>query len=374
MDLERTISSELWATIQKNYENASYKNAILDAMHLLTETIRNKTGLEGDGHALVGSAFGGENPKIQLNKLQTESEKNVQNGMQELLRGLYRAIRNPRSHDSSNDSVADADAIIHFIDYILKSIEKSKLSFEKSIFLQRVFDSNYVKTSRYSELLVKEIPIRQRPEIAIAVILGRKKGDIYSTGHFLKALVEELDEQGLRRVFQVVSEELKYTDSIKDISTILHAIPGQYWLNIDEAVRLRIEHQIYKSLSEGRLKDGECETGHLATWITAEHLKRFDSKEKWMSLIVKKYLSANEEESAYIRVHLWKRTLAANREEISYSIQTYFSEGLKQQDDAIINEFKGLIQFEKEHPWWESFKEELKEHPEIQYDDIFENF
>ena len=99
MKLESNLKKELWDTIKTNYENESYSNSILDSIYLLTETIRNKTGLEGDGASLVGEAFGGNKPKIKLNKLQTESEKNIQRGMQELLRGIYTTIRNPRSHD-----------------------------------------------------------------------------------------------------------------------------------------------------------------------------------------------------------------------------------------------------------------------------------
>lgn len=134
MNINDDIQQELWEAIEKNYANSNYSGAILDAMHMLTETIRNKTGLEGDGASLVGQAFGGENPKIQLNKLQTDSEKNIQKGIQDILKGLYTAIRNPRSHDKMNDGKVDADAIIVFIDYMLNVIDKSKLSFEEDIF------------------------------------------------------------------------------------------------------------------------------------------------------------------------------------------------------------------------------------------------
>lgn len=48
-------------------------------------------------------------------------------------------------------------------------------NFEESTFLKRVFDEHYVKSDEYSELLVKEIPKRQKANIAIEVILQRKK-------------------------------------------------------------------------------------------------------------------------------------------------------------------------------------------------------
>lgn len=184
MSLKSNIQQELWEVIEKNYENESYSSAILDTIHLLTETIRNKTGLEGDGSSLIGQAFGGDNPKIQLNKLQTESEKNVQKGIQDILRGIFTAIRNPRSHDKHTDSKAEADAIIHFIDYLLRMIDNSKLSFEVSNFLQRVFEKHYVRSEEYSDLLMSEIPKRQRASIAISIILQRKNGNISNLAHF----------------------------------------------------------------------------------------------------------------------------------------------------------------------------------------------
>ncbi len=127
-------------------------------LFFLSDLIRNKTGLEGDGASLIGQAFGGNNPKIKLNNMQTDSEKNIQKGMQDLLRGLYTAIRNPRNHDKFVDSRKDADAIILFINYLIKLIDNSKLSFNLDTFIIRIFDAHYVISEEYSDLLAKEIP------------------------------------------------------------------------------------------------------------------------------------------------------------------------------------------------------------------------
>lgn len=148
MVLKNEIDIELWETIVKNYQNENYKGAIVDSIFFLTDTIRNKTGLEGDGSSLIGQAFGGENPRIKLNNLQTDSEKDVQRGIQEILRGIYTGIRNPRSHDALIDEKETADAIIVFINYLLGMLDKSKLSFEEDEYVKRIFDQK-----------VKSIPI-----------------------------------------------------------------------------------------------------------------------------------------------------------------------------------------------------------------------
>jgi uncharacterized protein (TIGR02391 family) len=369
MDLKISIEQELWEAIEKNYENESYSSAILDAMHLLTATIRNKTGLEGDGSSLVGQAFGGDNPKIQLNKLQTDSEKNIQKGTQEILKGLYTAIRNPRSHDKFNDTKEESDSIIYFIGYLLKIIDKSKVNFEESTFLKRVFDSYYVKTEEYSELLVNEIPKRQRTSIAISIILQRKKGDIYNLSYFFKALLEKLEENGISQVYKVISEELKYTSNDEDIRTILRIAPAKYWGNLDKAVKIRIENLLLDNVKIGKYYniDKKCRFGALGTWIEIEHLKNFGNIDKWTYEILKKMKNGDEEEKAYIETYFWNKICRVNRENIDFWLKDYFKDALIENDGEIVNLLKEQIIYDEDHPWWKVFEEELKNFPQIEY-------
>ncbi len=88
MNLETRLDARPWAAVQVSYEKRNYTNAILDSIYLLTDVIRQKSGLEGDGAALVGQALGGTAPKLKLNKLQTESDRNIQSGVEQLLRGV----------------------------------------------------------------------------------------------------------------------------------------------------------------------------------------------------------------------------------------------------------------------------------------------
>ncbi|MDT0144868.1 TIGR02391 family protein [Priestia aryabhattai] len=371
MDLKISIDQDLWEAIEKNYENESYASAILDAMHLLTNTIRNKTGLEGDGSGLIGQAFGGENPKIQLNKLQTESEKNIQKGTQEILRGLYSAIRNPRSHDKYSDSKEDADSIIHFIGYLLKIIDKSKMSFEETTFLKRVFEKHYVKTEEYSDLLVNEIPKRQRTNIAISIILQRKKGDIANFSYFLKSLFNKLEESDLSQVYKVISEELKYTSADEDIRTILYIVPAKYWGRLDKVVKIRIENILFESAQSGRidLSNGRCRDGYgaLGSWVKSEHLMNFEDIRAWTSMIVDKLQSNDEEETAYVEKYYWNKICRVNHNDIHYWLEKYIRDGLNNKEEEIVKKLANEIQFEKDHPWWKVFEEELKNFPEINY-------
>ena len=129
MNLETKLDSRVWEAVRNSFEENNFTGAILDAIYFLSELIREKTGLETDGIALIGQAFGGKSPKIKINRLQSESDWNIQNGTEQILRGIYMAIRNPRSHEKYTDSEEDARAIIFFLNYLVKIVYKSKTPF-----------------------------------------------------------------------------------------------------------------------------------------------------------------------------------------------------------------------------------------------------
>ena len=155
---QHEISNNLWERISKNYDNENYTGAILDAIFFLTKTIRDRTGFELDGVSLIGKVFGGKDPILKINKFQTESEKNEQKGIENILRGLFQAVRNPRAHEKIVDDKKTCDVLIVFIDYLLSLIEKSKAKFEIEDFFKRVIDIDFVESHDYAELLVSEIP------------------------------------------------------------------------------------------------------------------------------------------------------------------------------------------------------------------------
>jgi uncharacterized protein (TIGR02391 family) len=158
MELRTLLHKELWSEIVKSYDAANYKNAILDALRYLTKMIRDKSGLDGDGISLIGQAFGGDEPKIRINKLQTQSERDEQKGFLQIISGLYQGIRNPRTHTDRKDNQQTADSIIYFVDHILTILDASRPPFTIEEFLPRVFDPDFVERNDYAEELVSEIP------------------------------------------------------------------------------------------------------------------------------------------------------------------------------------------------------------------------
>lgn len=371
MTVRNEIDIELWEAVQKNYESDNYTGAILDAVFKLTDTIRNKTGLEGDGASLIGQAFGGDDPRIKLNKLQTDSEKDIQRGIQEILRGIYTGIRNPRSHDAMIDDKLSADAIIIFVNYILKLIDQSKLRFNEADFLKRIFDPYYVKTEEYSNLIVQDIPKRQRANIAIQAILNRDEGDIYALGCFLASLFNYLDDGEISRVYKIISDELRTTTDHKDIRYLVHICPAKHWNQIEQSVRIRAESILYEDFANGSY-DEEIDrcgaSGALATWITREHLAAFGELTKWTRQAVEMIQSSDEEVVSYVKRYFWSKICYVNKGDITWPLKYYFQNGLKNDQKQIIEQLKDIIEWEEDHPWWNVFEAELRKYPDIKYD------
>ena len=252
MNLETRLDPRLWDAIRDSYTGRDYTGAILDAALFLSDLIREKTGLQSDGVALVGQALGGKSPKLKTTRLQTESDWNVQNGLEQLLRGFYQAIRNPRSHEKHTDSSEDADAIILFINYVVRVIGRSKTPFVMEEFLGRVFDPDFVRTERYAELLVEEIPPRQRYDVFVEAYRMKENGDARALQHFFKVLLKSLPEQETAEACTVFSDELKVIDNGDTITAAIQVLPPECWPHYSEVARLRVENILHQSVGKGR--------------------------------------------------------------------------------------------------------------------------
>jgi uncharacterized protein (TIGR02391 family) len=79
----------------------NYFHAVLEATKSLSEKIRQKTGLSGDGGELASAALGlGQAglPYLAFNRLQTDTEKCEQKGLTNIFVGVFGAFRNVTAH------------------------------------------------------------------------------------------------------------------------------------------------------------------------------------------------------------------------------------------------------------------------------------
>jgi uncharacterized protein (TIGR02391 family) len=305
MNLETKLDPRVWDAVRESYEARNFTNAILDAMYFLSDLLRERTGLESDGVALVGEAFGGSSPKLKVNALQSESDKSVQKGVEQLLRGIYQAVRNPRSHGKINDTEDDSQAIVLFINYLVKLISESKAPFSKTAFVARVFDPDFVANGRYAELLVKEIPPKKRLEVFFDVYRSKCDGKGESLRFFFDALLATLQDEEKQSVYQTISKELQQTDDETTIIVMIQAFDPKLWLQLDETARLRIENKLIRSIKAGHYisATNKCRGGVLGTWST-RLFPHFSLKSDALWAIYLKLLSSDRAEQDYVFKYL----------------------------------------------------------------------
>ena len=378
MNLQAVISERLWLEIRSQYENRDFSGAILDAVHHLGALVRERTGLEADGVALIGQAFGGQNPKLKVNKLQTESEKNVQQGIEQILRGIYQAIRNPRSHEKTSDKQDDADAIIVFIDYLLRVIDQSKAPFSIESFLPRVFDPSFVAGARYSTLLIAEIPPKQRLDTFIKVFQSRETGECAKLQWFLQEMYNTLTPDEQTQALRIISEELEVTNSDSSIRTIIQVIDDDLWPHFSELARLRIEHKFVDSAKQGRYDKnvGKCLGGGLGTW-SPRLFKHFSIKDQMSNVLLRKLMSESTPEQDYVLTFLFSR-ISDLEAQPSKAFVNHVSEKLKAGDkryyDAVAVYDCPFVDDGKDDPYYKPFAQEMasfKERPqEVSADEV----
>lgn len=67
---------------------------------------------EADGAGLMTSAFSPGNPVVRLTAMETETERNIQQGYMQIFAGAMTGIRNPKAHGNLN---SDARKALHLI-------------------------------------------------------------------------------------------------------------------------------------------------------------------------------------------------------------------------------------------------------------------
>ncbi len=268
MNIETEISPELWTAVRRSYESQAWSNAILDGIYYLSDVIRSRTGLQSDGTALAGQALGGKSPKLRLTKLQSESDISLQTGAEALLRGLYQAVRNPRSHDRVDDSQKTADSLLVFVDYLLGLIGHAKTAFSLDEAVSRVLEEHFVPSERYASLLAEEIPPRQRLNVALAAFEREGNADQKRLAFFYQAVLEKLPPEERGEFFGALSESLRGSSDDDTLRAVMQILRPEQWIELTEVSRLRSESRLLRDFRNGRYdkKTKRCIGGALATW------------------------------------------------------------------------------------------------------------
>ncbi len=98
----------------------NYFHAVFEASKGLAQRIRDLSGVQADGAALIDKVFSIENPILAINSLRTETERSEHKGFASLLKGCFAAVRNPLAHEpkifwKGEDDAADYLSLISLL-------------------------------------------------------------------------------------------------------------------------------------------------------------------------------------------------------------------------------------------------------------------
>jgi uncharacterized protein (TIGR02391 family) len=93
-------------------------HAQLEAAKSVFDKLRDRTGLSGDGAGLVDAALAlgkAGTPRLAINQLATQTERDEQSGFANLIKGLSSMFRNPVAHDPRLKRTITDDELLEFL-------------------------------------------------------------------------------------------------------------------------------------------------------------------------------------------------------------------------------------------------------------------
>jgi TIGR02391 family protein len=116
----RKIHPEVLKYCKPELLHDNYFHAVFEASKGLAQRIRDLSGIQADGAALVDKVFSIEKTILAINSLQTETERSEHKGFALLLKGCFAAVRNPLAHGpkilwQGEDDAADYLSLISLL-------------------------------------------------------------------------------------------------------------------------------------------------------------------------------------------------------------------------------------------------------------------
>jgi len=116
----RKIHPEVLKYCRPELLQDNYFHAVFEASKGLAQRIRDLSGVQADGAALIDKVFSIDKPILAINSLRTETERSEHKGFALLVIGCCAAIRNPLAHEpkirwQGEDDAADYLSLISLL-------------------------------------------------------------------------------------------------------------------------------------------------------------------------------------------------------------------------------------------------------------------
>jgi len=128
----RRLHADVLRYCKKELLQENYFHAVFEAAKGLAQRIRDLSGVNSDGAALVDKVFSINQPVLAFNSLRTETEQSEHKGFANLLKGCFGAVRNPLAHQpkilwEGEDDAADYLTLISLMHRKLDDAVKTGL-------------------------------------------------------------------------------------------------------------------------------------------------------------------------------------------------------------------------------------------------------
>ena len=125
--LSRNFHEIIHKHCRKLFIQENYFHAVFEAAKVYNRLVQQKAQSEKNGAPLMLDVWSLKG-SLKINKGQTQTEKDVQEGVKFLSAGLMQALRNPTAHEPALDwpiSKEDCLDMLSFISYLLRQLDKA---------------------------------------------------------------------------------------------------------------------------------------------------------------------------------------------------------------------------------------------------------
>lgn len=124
----RNFHAEVYRHSRKLFVEGHYFHAAFEAAKAYNKAVREKAKSSKDGEALMLEVWGFDKGVLMVTQCQSDTDRNVQDGIKFLSAGLMRAIRNPTAHEPAVDwpiTKEDAMDILSFVSFLYRQLDKA---------------------------------------------------------------------------------------------------------------------------------------------------------------------------------------------------------------------------------------------------------
>ena len=110
------------------FAQGNYFHAVFEACKVYNRLVQTKSQSTSDGESLMMNVWGWDKGVLKLTPCQTDTDKNVQDGIKFLSAGLMRAMRNPTAHEPALHwpiEKQDCLDMLSFISFLFRQLDKA---------------------------------------------------------------------------------------------------------------------------------------------------------------------------------------------------------------------------------------------------------